>query len=120
MKTLSKKSAYRLGLSVALVAAVLLIWLSLGVGIIGKDGDPSNAMYFGVLLAGGIVAAVTRFRPEGMMRAMMAIVIAQGLVTAIAVLGGLGRPWSGPAELLLLNGFFMTLFAGAAWLFRRA
>jgi hypothetical protein len=32
----------------------------------------------------------------------------------------LGRPWSGPAELSLLNLFFVVLFAGSAWLFRRA
>jgi hypothetical protein len=39
---------------------------------------------------------------------------------AIALIAGLGLPWSEPAGLLLLNGFFIALFAGSAWLFRRA
>jgi hypothetical protein len=47
---------YRSAIGVALAAAFILVWLSLGVGIIGKDGDPANLMYFGVL-AVGIVGA---------------------------------------------------------------
>jgi hypothetical protein len=99
---------------------LLLIWLSLGVGIIGKDGDPSNAMYFGVLAVGVIGAVIARLRPAGMARALFAMALAQALVASIALIGGLGRPWSGPAELLLLNGFFVASFAGSAWLFSRA
>ena len=37
---------YRLAVGIALAAAFILVWLSLGVGIIGKDGDPANLMYF--------------------------------------------------------------------------
>lgn len=67
-------TAYRAAVGLAIAAALLLVCLSLGVGIIG----------------------------------------------AIAVFGGLGRPWSGPLELILLNGFFVALFLASAWLFRRA
>ena len=98
----------------------MLVWLSLGVGIIGKDGDPANLMYFGVLAVGIIGAVMVRLRAEGMARALFAMALAQGLVTAIALIARLGLPWSGPAEILLLNGFFTGLFAGSAWLFRRA
>jgi len=31
-----------------------------------------------------------------------------------------GLPWSPPAEILALNGFFIAIFAMSAWLFRRA
>jgi hypothetical protein len=55
-----------------------------------------------------------------MARALFAMALAQALVAAIALIAGLGLPWSGPAEILLLNGFFVALFAGSAWLFRRA
>jgi hypothetical protein len=98
----------------------MLVWLSLGVGIIGKDGDPANLMYFGVLAVGIVGALIARFRPRGMARALFAMALAQALVAAIALIAGLGLPWSGPAEILLLNGFFVALFAGSAWLFRRA
>ncbi|HEV2705490.1 MAG TPA: hypothetical protein VGV59_06170 [Pyrinomonadaceae bacterium] len=98
----------------------MLVWLSLGVGIIGKDGDPANMMYFGVLAVGIIGALIARFRPQGMARALVAMALAQTLVGLIAILGGLGRPYSGVLELLGLNGFFIALFIGSAWLFQRA
>jgi hypothetical protein len=113
-------TAYRSAVGVALAAALMLVWLSLGVGIIGADGDPANLMYFGVLAVGILGALVARFRPRGMARALVAVAFAQALVAGIAIVAGLGRPWSGPLELLLLNGFFVSLFAGSAWLFRRA
>ena len=98
----------------------MLVWLALGVGIIGRDGDPANRMYFGVLAVGLVGAVLSRFRPRGMARALLAMALAQALVAAIAVIAGLGLPWSGPAEVLLLNGFFIAAFSGSAWLFRRA
>ena len=113
-------STYRFALGVAIVAALLLVWLSLGVGLIGRDGDPANRMYLGVIAVGIVGALVARFRPRGMAYVLVAMAIVQTTVGLIALIGGLGRPWSGPAELSLLNLFFVVLFAGSAWLFRRA
>ncbi len=113
-------SAYRFAVGVALAAAFILVWLSLGVGIIGMDGDPANLMYFGVLAVGIIGALIARFQPRGMALALFATALAQALVGAIALIAGLGYPWSGPLELLGLNGFFVALFVGSAWLFRHA
>jgi hypothetical protein len=110
--------AYRAAVGVALAAAFILVWLSLGVGIIGKDGDPANLMYFGVLAVGIIGAIIARLQPHGMARALFATALAQAWVAAIALIAGLGLPWSGPAEILGLNGFFVVLFVGSAWLFR--
>jgi hypothetical protein len=112
--------AYRAALGVALAAALILVWLSLGVGIIGNDGDSANLLYFGVLAIGIIGALIARFRPQGMARALFAMALAQTLVAVIALIAGLGHPWSGPLELSLLNGFFVALFVGSAWLFHRA
>ncbi len=114
------KMAYRSAVGVALAAAFILVWLSLGVGVIGKDGDPANLMYFGVLAVGIIGAIIARFQPGGMARALFATALAQALVAVIALLAGLGYPWSGPLEILVLNGFFVALFLGSAWLFRNA
>lgn len=120
MRTRMKITAYRSAIGIALAAAFVLVWLSLGVGIIGKDGDPANLVYFGVLAVGIIGAIIARLQPHGMARALLATALAQALVAAIALIAGLGLPWSGPAEVLILNGFFVALFAGSAWLFRRA
>jgi hypothetical protein len=113
-------TAYRLAAGVALTAALMLVWLSIGVGIIGRDGDPANVMYFSVIAVGLIGALLARFRPRGMSHTLIAMALAQTSVALIAVLGGLGRPYSGALELTLLNGFFVALFAGSAWLFHRA
>ena len=97
---MTEKTAYRSAVGVGLAAALILVWLSLGVGIIG--------------------AFFAHFHPLGMARALFATALAQTSVAMIALTAGLGRPWSGPLELLFLNGFFVALFIGSAWLFRRA
>jgi hypothetical protein len=117
---MTQGTAYRSAIGIALAAACILVWLSLGVGIIGKDGDPANLMYFGVLAVGIVGALIARFRPHGMARALFAMALAQVAVAAVALIAGLGLPWSGPAEIVLLNAFFVAMFAGSAWLFRRA
>ncbi len=114
------KMAYRSAVGVALAAALILVWLSLGVGIIGADGDPANLMYFGVLAVGIIGALIARFQPRGMTRALFATALAQALVAVIVLIFGLGLPWSPPVEILGLNGFFVSLFVGSALLFRYA
>lgn len=118
--TITHQTAYRLAAGVALAAALILAWLSLGVGIIGADGDRANLMYFGVLAVGIVGALIARFRPGGMARALLAMALGQALIFVIALIARLGYPYSGPLELLGLNGFFIAVFVGSAWLFRRA
>jgi ABC-type Na+ efflux pump permease subunit len=118
--TKTGNTAYRAAIGVALAAVFILVWLSLGVGIIGKDGDPANLMYGGVLAIGIVGAIIARFRPHGMARALVAMALAQALIAVIALIAGLGYPWSGPLEIVALNGFFVALFVGSALLFRKA
>jgi len=113
-------TAYRAAVGVALAAAFILVWISLAVGVIGTERDDANLMYGGVLAVGIIGAIIARFQPDGMARALFATALAQALVAVIALLAGLGSPWSGPGEILILNGFFVALFVGSAWLFRKA
>lgn len=120
MQILTGKTAYWSALGVALAGSLMLVWLSLGVGIIGADGDPANIMYFGVIAVGLIGAVIARLQALGMSRTLVAMAIIQTLITVIALIGRLGLPWSGPLELILLNGFFIVVFAGSAWLFQRA
>ena len=114
------KISYRLAAGLAVITALLLIWLSLGVGIIGSDGDPANIMYSGVIAVGIVGALLVRFRALGMARVLVAMALAQATVAAIALIARLGYPFSGPLELSLLNGFFIAMFIGSSWLFRRA
>lgn len=105
--------AYRAGVGVAVVAALLLVWINLAVGIIGNEGNPANLMYIGVLAIGIIGAFVVRFQPHAMARVLFATALAQMLVAVIAQVAELGFTF-------ILNGFFATLWVGAALLFRRA
>ena len=112
--------AYRCAAGLALATVFLLVWMSLGIGIIGADGDPANVMYGGVLAVGVIGAVIARFRPHGMSRALFAMALAQAVVAAIALIAGLGFPASPPLELVILNGVFIVLFVGSAFLFQYA
>jgi len=113
--------AYRAAVGGALAAAFLLIWINLAVGIIGDSGDPANSMYIGVLAVGIVGAIIALFRPHGMARALFATALAQALVAVIALIFGLGSGSPpGVLGILMLNGFFVALFAGSALLFRRA
>lgn len=120
MSTQRTAPPYRYAFALTIGASFLLAWVSPSVGLIGADGDPANAMYIAVFAVGVIGALVSRLRPPGMARTLVGMAIAQALVAAIALFGGLGRPWSGPLEIVLSNAFFVALFVGAAWLFRRA
>lgn len=113
--------AYRYAVGLALATALILAWLALGVGVLGRDGDPANLMYIGVFAVGIIGAIAARFQPHGMSRALFAMALGQALVTVIALIAGVHRSGVSPvAEIVGLNGFFIMMFAGSAWLFRHA
>lgn len=116
LATRTENLAYRAGAGVAVAAALMLVWANLAVGLIGSEDNLANLMYLGVLAVGIAGALVARFQPRGMARALFAMALAQALVAMIA----LGLPSSRPLELVAINGFFVALFAGSAFLFRRA
>ena len=113
-------NAYRLAIGVAMAATFMLAWLSLGIGIIGADGDRANMMYGGVVIVGILGTLIARLQPMGMARTLGAMAAVHALVGAIALIGRLGQPYSGPLEVLGLTGLFMVLFLGSAWLFQQA
>jgi hypothetical protein len=117
----SGKLAYRAAVGFALAAAFLLIWVNGAVGIIGDEGNPANLMYGGVLAVALVGAITGKFAAAGMARAMFLTAFAQALVTAIALVAGLGalEP-PGPAGLVAINGFFVALWAVSGALFRKA
>jgi hypothetical protein len=110
---MTANTAYRAAVGVALAAAFILVWMNLAVGIIGTEDNPANLMYGGVLAVGIIGAVIARFQPVGMARALVATAFAQALVAVIALIAGLGFTF-------ILTGFFVALWLGSAWLFRKA
>lgn len=113
--------AYRIAAGVAVAAGLLLVWLVGAVGVIGEDGDRADLMYAGVLGVGMIGAVIARLRPRGMARTLLAMALAQALVAVIALIAGKHQAAiSSVSEIVGLNGFFVALFIGSAWLFRAA
>lgn len=109
---ISRHHAYRAAAGIALIAGFLLVWMNLAVGIIGNEENPLNLMYGGVLAVGGLGALIARFRPAGMVRAMVAMATTQIVVAVIAQLNG-HFTWP-------LTAAFVAVWIGSAWLFRKA
>ncbi|MFP7721443.1 hypothetical protein [Lysobacter sp. A3-1-A15] len=119
---MSGNRAYRAAVGVSVVAAFLMAWVSLAVGIIGSEDNPLNLMYVGVYAVGFIGALVARYRARGMAVTLLATAAAQGLVAVVAITAGLlgGHGWIEALRQLALNGFFATLWLVSAFLFHVA
>lgn len=112
--------AYRTAMGIAIAAMLILVWGNLAVGIIGAEDNPANRLYFAVPVVGFLGATLARFRPLGMALALIGAALAQVLITLAAFAAGIGDPWNESLEVVWLNGFFVLLYCGSAWLFRRS
>lgn len=112
--------AYRLGMAIAILASLLLVWGNLAVGVIGAESHPVNLLYFAVPAAAFTVAAIGGFRARGMVRALLTAALAQVLVTLTAFATGWGDSRVEPLEVVLVNGFFIVLYGAAAGMFWRS
>ncbi len=114
-------TAFRAAVGVAVVAAFILIWMNLAVGIIGSEDNPANLMYAGVLAVAVLGGLTVRFQPHGMTHVLVATALAQALVGIIALSAGLGSTGANwPQVIVVLTGGFSALWLLAAWLFRKA
>lgn len=114
-------AAYRAGASVAILTAFVLVWAVGAVGVIGNERDDINLMFAGVLAVGLVGAAVARFRPAGMARAMLAVAAAQVAVPVIGLVLNLGSvEVISPVEVIIVTGVFTALWITAAALFHKA
>lgn len=119
---MSGNRAYRAAVGVAVVAAVLMAWISLAVGIIGPEGNPLNLMYVGVYAVGFVGAWLARYRARGMARTLLATAAVQALVAVVATVAAFagGHGWIEMLRPLVLNGFFVAMWLVSARLFHLA
>ncbi len=111
---------YKVALGIALMTALLVLWINLAVGIIGEPDNLANLMYVGVLVVGIVGAIIARFQPQQMAIALFATAVAQILVASITAILGLGFPPTPSQSLLILNAILIGLWVGSALLFRKA
>lgn len=107
---------YVLGVALALVTSLGLVWVILAVGIL----DVADEMYGAVLLVGAFGTALARLRPKGMVRAMLATAFATIAVGGFALAIGVVPAYNTPLEILGINAMFAGLYAGSAFLFHTA
>lgn len=109
----ARTHVYVIAFGVAVGTAFLTIWANLAVGIVGEPAEPINRLYFGVVAVAVIGAALTRLRPAGMARAMLATAIAQAA-------GSLVGLFADGVTVFVLTAAFAVLWLVSAALFRRA
>ena len=116
---MTSRARYLLALGVSIGTVLLLLF---GIGALGIVGEgEGDAVYLLAPAVGLLVAAVTRFRPAGM-------VLALGAAAATTLLAGgwsvgliaTDRVTASLADVVMLTGMYAALFAFAAWLFRRS
>ncbi|MGB0513418.1 MAG: hypothetical protein ACPGJE_01105 [Wenzhouxiangellaceae bacterium] len=122
MARASSGFVFRAALGIAVVTGLLLVWVNLAVGIIGSSNNPANLLYISVFVAGGIGAWVSRLRPGGMARTMVAVALVQLMIPLAALLSGTPALEQSPGvvAIVILNSGFAAMFALSAFLFRHA
>jgi hypothetical protein len=114
--------AYKAGAGLAVAGCAMLIVLTGAVGIIGSEDHDANLLYGAVLavIIGG--AIVARFRPRGMMAALIAAAVVQTVIAAVAVIAGWGSDtdpeW--PRDVFGATAMFVAIWLASAWLFSRS
>jgi hypothetical protein len=109
----SRSRAYRTAVMIAVVTALMLVWLNLAVGILGNEGNPANLMFAGVLGVALVGTVAARMRPRSMSWVLLATALAQALVAALALARGFGFD-------ALLAAIFVAPWLASAGLFRVA
>ena len=117
---LGNSTPYRMGVAVAVVAGLLLIWGNLAVGFIGSEDNPANLLYGAVFAVAIIGAIAARFRARGLANAMFATALTQFMVPLVAALIWRPEVNLGMLQVLGLNAVFSLLWVGSGLLFRRA
>lgn len=109
----SGERAFKLALTLAIGATLLLLWVNGAVGIIGDDDNPANMIYLAIPAVVLIGAVIARLKPHGMKRTLYLAAAAQVLVFGIALAAGWG--FTGP-----ITVFFVGMWLSSATLFRKA
>lgn len=109
--------AYKLGVVAAVGGGFLIVWANLAVG---HERSPYDLYFYGAVVTGVVIAAITRFRPAGMMAAML--VTAAALVVALRLLMVHEADAEGGNLLVttIASAMIASPFLLAAWLFREA
>lgn len=103
----SNSLAYRLGAALAVIGALLTVWINGAVGMIGTEGNPYNLLFATVPLVALVGAIVARFKPSGMVLAMASAATVQVVLSLFGL-------WTD------LRGGVFSMVVAAPWLLAAA
>jgi hypothetical protein len=110
--------AFRGGTTLAVAAALLLVWVTVVGGVSGSQSNPSNVAYLVFFLTPAVGAFAARGRAGGLARAMLATAVALAVLTALTVTDPTtANDPRGVGGTLVLGGYFTALWLAAAALF---
>jgi hypothetical protein len=109
--------AYKLGVMAAVGASFLIIWINLAVG---HEHAPYDLPFYLALLVGIVGSAIARFRPKGMMAAMLATAVALVVALRLAMVHEADAEGGNLLVTALASAMIASPFLLSAWLFRRA
>ncbi|MGD9943446.1 MAG: hypothetical protein AB7L76_23195 [Burkholderiaceae bacterium] len=114
-KSAGGSRAYRMGVAVAVVTSLLIVWTA----IVRDDGTAIGS--FMLIMAALVGAASAWFQPAGMARAMLGVSIMQVLLGAlVATAPSTADLPGGATKVLLFTAFFTVLWLISASFFRAA
>ena len=109
--------SYKLGVTVAVGASFLIVWINLAVG---HEHTPYDYPFYVALLIGLAGSAIVRFRPTGMMATMIATAVALIVALRLAMVHEADAEGGNLLVTTVASTAIASPFLLAAWLFRRA
>ena len=112
-RTMARGAFYKWGWALVVLTSLGTVWTT-----IVRD-DSTGEQYFMIILAAGVAALASWFRPHGMARGLVGVAvmqIANGLLIATAPITATSP--MGPTGALVFNAAFAGLWLAAAGLFQ--
>lgn len=111
-------AAYRAGVGLGIAATFLLLWIN---GAVSITDSAADTLYLGAALIGvvGVILALVRPRAGAFVLLVTALALVASFVASLAT-GMVPNAYASAFEVLAISGFFIVMYAGAAWLLREA
>lgn len=110
-----ENNSYRLGVGIALISTLFLVWANLAVGIVGNESEDINVLYYIIPAIGLVGAFLSRFQSHGLSYTLSAMAVIPLIIAIVALMGYLQEPPHNSAtQILGINMFFTVMFSLAA------
>ncbi len=110
---------YKAGVALGVIAAFLLVWVTLAVGFIG-DENTANLLYLLMIPTALVISLIVKFEPKKLAQILCGMAVAQMLIPVAAVVFWPMDFAPGFFRVSILSLGFAAMWLGAAFLFRKA